>query len=127
MIAEYRFLRTRAGATRFAHVTVISAEASAWSSTRSDAVQSLEPGYGQAIQSGLALAIAEQKRRNGRSFAITVTRLVETVVDTSADVVECAVAVATWKSFGNEERDVSLDFEGGRWKATFHEERAVAR
>gem|GEM_PF-5769743 len=157
MIAEYRFLRTRNGAARppgtaeggeetartnaptwFAHVTIVSAEASAWSSTRSDAVEELEPVYGHAIQRGLALAMAEQKRRNGPSFAITVTRLVETVVDTSADVVECAVAVAarppgtaeggeetarkdgaTWKSFGNEGREVSLDFQDGRWMASF--------
>lgn len=119
MIAEYRFLRTRNGATWFAHVTIVSAEASAWSSTRSDAVEELEPVYGHAIQRGLALAMAEQKRRNGPSFAIAVSRLIEAVADTSADVVECAVAVAAWKSFGNEGREVSLDFQDGRWMASF--------
>jgi hypothetical protein len=119
VLAEYRFLRTRDGLTWFADVTVVSAEASAWSITRSDAIQELEPVYGEAIERGLALAMAEQQRRNGPSFAIAVSRLIEAVVDTSADVVECAVAVAAWKSFGNEEREVSIDFEEGRWTASF--------
>lgn len=70
-------------------------------------------------QDGVHLAIAEQSRRLGQFYSIVVTGLVETAGDTSPDVVECAVAVATWKSFGGDERDVSIRFDAGRWKATF--------
>jgi hypothetical protein len=118
-MAEYRFLRTRDGATRFAKVTVVSTEASAWSTTLSEGLQELGAVYGQAIQNGLSLVIAEQNRQNGQAYAIVVTGLIETAADTSPDVVECAVAVATWKSFGKDERDMSIGFDGGRWKATF--------
>ncbi|AKV04379.1 hypothetical protein AKJ09_11042 [Labilithrix luteola] len=47
------------------------------------------------------------------------TDLIETAVDTSPGVVGCAVAMATWKSFGGEEGEVSIRFDGERWKAAF--------
>lgn len=58
-------------------------------------------------------------RRCRRAYAIVVLTLIEIVADTSLDVVECAVFMAAWKSFGNDGRDLSIDFDGGRWKATF--------
>lgn len=119
MMAEYRFLRTHQGVTRFAKVTVVSIASSCWSIVLSDAVRELGAVYGDAIQSGLSLAIAEQNQRGGQQYAITVTEIVETAVDTSTDAVECAAVVAAWKSFEEKEQDISIRFDGVRWKATF--------
>jgi hypothetical protein len=119
VIAEYRFLQTRDGVTRFAKVTVVSTESPSWSNALSDSVRELTAVYGEAIQSGLDQAIAEQNRRKGPRYSVVVTSLVETAVDSSPDAVECAVLVATWKSFGNGDRDVSISFDGGRWNASF--------
>ena len=120
-MADYRFLRTHDGVTRFARVTVVATESEAWSTALSEDVRQLGAVYGQAIQEGLALAIAEQNRQNGQKFAIVVTSLLETAIDTSTDAIECAVAVATWKSFGEEKRDVTISFAGGRWSAAFEQ------
>jgi hypothetical protein len=118
MMGEYRFLRTRAG-TRFAKVTVVSTASPAWNTALSDSVGELAALYGQAIQNGLHLAVGAQNRRKGQPYTILVTYLIETVVDTSPDAVECAVAVATWKSFAEAEHEVSIRSEGGRWTAAF--------
>lgn len=118
-MAEYRFSRTRDGVTRFAEATVVSTVSQTWETAFSSAVKELNALYGQAIRNGVDLAIAEQNRREGPSYTVVVTSLVETVVDTSPDAVECAVAVAAWKSFGKDDQDVSIRFDGGLWKVSF--------
>lgn len=125
-MAEYRFLRTQDGVTRFARATVVSTESTAWSTAVDEAVEELGSVFGHAIQSGLDLAVAAQNQRKGPRHTVVVMSLVETAVDTSPDAVECAVAVATWKSFGGDEHDVSITFDGGRWKASFEVQRAAA-
>lgn len=118
-MAEYRFLQTRNGAVTFAKISVVSSASEAWVVVMGEAVKVAEVAYGQAILDGLKIAMEEQDKRNGPRFSIVVNELVETVADTTADAVECAAAVAAWKSFGGEEDDIVLRFGGGRWQAFF--------
>ncbi len=118
-MVDYRFLRTFAGQTRFAKATVVSVASHTWSVELSKQVGELAPLYGSAIASGVERAVAEQNRRKQPPYTVSVLNIVESPADTSADAIECAVAVAAWKSFGGEEQDISIDFEEGRWKVSF--------
>ncbi len=116
-MAEYRFLQTRDGITRFAKATVFSTECQTWGVTL---VEETSTFHRKAVYDGVYLAIAEQSQRNGTRYAVVVTSIVETAADTSPDAVECAVAIATWMSFGREARDLSVRFEQGRWNVLFN-------
>jgi hypothetical protein len=120
LIAEHRFMRTRNGAVRFARVTISSEVAPEWSVSISGALDALQADYGEAIGRGVSLAVAEQTRRAGRSHRIEVLALVETLSDTTIDAVECAAAIAAWKSFGGEAGQATEYFEAGRWSVKFN-------
>lgn len=119
MRAEYRFLRTHEGVTRFAKIAVVSKPASDWGVGLDSGLKEAGGIYGDAIRRGLALAMAAQERRRGERHVIIVEELVETVVDTSMDSVECAAAMAAWKSFGMSENDARVEFREGRWRIAF--------
>ncbi len=114
-MADYRFLETRGGA-RFAKASVVSTPSETWSCVLDASVCAV---HAPAVRQGLALAIAEQDRRGGQKYAVVVTALLETAADTTSDAVECAVALAAWKSFGAGEEDVSVHFDAGTWRPVF--------
>jgi hypothetical protein len=117
--AEFKFLQTSGGVTRFVKATVDSAQAATWEVVLSDAVTALSRVYGDTVVRGVSAAIAEHERRGGPPHRVQVIELIETAADTSADVVQCAVTVATWKSFGHGEGDVVAQLDAGLWHALF--------
>ena len=125
MKAEFRFLRTHGGVTRFARVAVVSELAEGWTITLSYAPEEPAPIHGDAVREGISRATAEQERLKGPRYRIDVHALAESVVDTSADAVECAATVAAWKSFGRDEAAAVVYFGDGRWRVRFAREEAM--
>lgn len=118
-MAEYRFLRTRDGATTFAKVCVVAAASETWSIALDETVRRAAAVYRDAVVAGLKIAMEEQDKRKGHRFSVVATDLTETAADTTADAVECAAVVAAWKSFGGEEDDILLRYSDRGWKACF--------
>lgn len=119
MKAEYRFLRTSGGVTRFAKATVESKPSERWEITHGDDLKGLYPIYEDAIRRGIESAVTEQERRAGEPHRVSLVALLEAASDTSADVVECSVAAATWKSFGYTEDDIRLELAAGLWHVVY--------
>jgi hypothetical protein len=117
--ANYRFLETVEGATRFAKVTLQSEASPQWKVTLTGLPHTMQELYGDAIRQGLNTAMAEQDRHQGPRYHVTVTELVETTVDTTVDAVECAATIAAWKSFDGKEDAISLLFVDGHWVTQF--------
>lgn len=121
-MAEFRFLRVIGGVTRFAKATVAAEAASEWRTVQSENVRSLAGVYGDAIDRGVNAAIRAHSSQGGAPYRVHVLEIIESAVDTSVDVVECAVAVATWKSFGHDEADAVLEALSGTWGVRFKQE-----
>lgn len=119
-MAEFRFLRVIGGVTRFAKATVAAEAASEWQTVQSENVRSLARVYGDAVERGVNAAVAAHRSGGGSPYRVHVLEIIESAVDTSADVVECAVAVATWKSFGHEEARALLEAASGTWAVRFN-------
>lgn len=118
MKAEYRFLRTHQGRTAFAKIGVEAEIAEDWNISVRIAPEDIELFAG-AIVNGVAIAIRQQERVQDVRYQIVVTSLLHTISDTTLDAVECAAAVATWKSLGGTEDDAFITFENERWCVTF--------
>lgn len=118
-MAEFRFLRVIGGVTRFAKATVAAEPANEWRIGQSENVRLLARVYGDAIDRGINAAITAHSSRGGAPYRVHVLEVIESAVDTSADAVECAVAVATWKSFGRDEADAVLEALSGTWGVRF--------
>jgi hypothetical protein len=65
------------------------------------------------------MASSEHARLGGEPHRIKVESLLETVVDTSSDVVRCAAAVAAWKSLGRDESDAVISYGSNGWEVGF--------
>ena len=113
-------MKSRNGAIRFARVTISSEVAPQWSVSLSGALDSLQAEYGEAIRRGVSLALAEKTSRGGQNYRIEVVKLEATLSDTTNDAVECAAAIATWKSVGGEAGQFFEYFEAGRWSVKFN-------
>lgn len=119
MKAEYRFLRTRNGITRFARVAVLAESAEAWSVELGRSLGEVAGLYGDALQEGIMTAAKEYEKIGGRCHRMVAESLVETASDTSPDAVRCAAAVAAWKSFGRDESEAVVSFGSNGWKVEF--------
>ena len=119
MRAEYRFLKTREGVTRYAKVAVASTPSTIWEFSFAETLGEVASIHDHAIRRGLSLAAAEHERRGGSPHRIDVHEVSETIVDSTSDSIECAAAGAAWKSLGGNERDISMTFRDGRWHIEF--------
>ena len=119
MKIEYRFVRTKNNITGCAGVALAAEPAEEWSVRLFPALGHSIDRYREAIRSGVATAIEAHKRRDdGARYDIEVTSLIESLVDTMADTVEVASAIAARRAFGHAEKDAVASFVAGRWQVS---------
>lgn len=119
MKAEFRFLRTRDGASRFTGAIVSAERAEDWCVV-ADAPSAVSgASYRAESRRGLERAAVEGARRGVPPHRVRLEDLQEAAVDSAPDAVECATLVAAWKALGGREDEVVLAWEAGRWLARF--------
>ena len=118
MISRHRFLHTRDGVTSFALVGVTSQPSDDWIVEWHGSVTRYKD-LDAAAEEGVDIAVREHEHRGGEPHLIEIVELIETPVDTRADAVRCAAALATWKALGHSESDANVMFEEGEWRVTF--------
>ena len=119
MTGRYRLLRTRAGITSFATVTVVSTPEQALRISWDASLADLQRIYGPFVQEGVEAAFRQHLKLGGDPQAVRVTDLAETAVDTKPDAVRCAASIAAWKSWGHSETEVTLTNDQGEWVVVF--------
>jgi hypothetical protein len=119
MKGGYRFLRTREGITGFAKVEVSSRPSDKWAISWSVGLDEQMAIYGETVTEAVMAAAAGHERLGGGRHSVQVDLLIESAVDTKADAVFCAAAIAAWKSWGRAEEDVSIAYVNGRWRVEF--------
>ncbi|MDQ5824660.1 MAG: hypothetical protein M3441_10695 [Chloroflexota bacterium] len=124
MNGEYRFLRTRDGVTSFASVTVELQPSSIYSVTSDNLIyndsEELYNGfYNTALAEGVEIAARAHEQRGGEPQHVEIVKLHATLIDSRADAVRCATALATWKALGHSEDEVNVLFANGEWRVEF--------
>ncbi len=118
MEGSYKFFRMRQGIASFAEMSV---RAVPNDTMIIDWPKKLDPPmstYADAITWGIALAYQQHQHFGGMPARIEVVEIVEVPVDTKADAVTCAAAVATWLALGHDESEIAFEFKGG-WTVSF--------
>ena len=113
--ADYKFMRTRDGVTRFANVTILATPNDGWELSLEALSDPIQKAYEADARAGLHIAMDAHERCGGVPCKLTVENLIHIWVDASSDAVTCASAIAAWLSLGHEEHDAQLAYEGGRW------------
>lgn len=119
MKAAHRFLRTRAGQTAFAHVSVESEAREVWSVQWLPNLAGLEAAYGAPVADGISVAARAHELTGGLPQRVVIRELTEVVVDTQLDAVRCAAAVAAWKSWAHEESEAIAEYSPEGWRIAF--------
>ncbi len=121
MRARYRFIRTHNHVTQCAEVAIVAAPTREWRVTFDTAIaKSTLEEYTRAIRDGVAAAVkAHQGRRRGQQYHLHVEDVQEAPLYTAEASMRCCAAVAAWMALGNEEREVAITHQEGRWQVRF--------
>lgn len=119
MKGEYRFLRAHHGRMGFAKVVLRASSAKAWSIEFGRSADKAVAVHGDSLREGIMLAAHEYEKLGGACHRVEVESLVDSVADTSPDVVRCAAAVAAWKALGRNESEVVVVHGRHGWEVSF--------
>lgn len=119
MTGEYRFLRHQGGVTAFARVSIESRPNDVWTTILDALPEGDRAEYAAALEGGIDVAASAHTQRGGAPQIVAVTVLEQVFVDTKADAVRCAAAMAAWKSWDHPEADGLIRFADGEWGITF--------
>lgn len=125
MFGKYRFLKTRNGRTNFARVAFESEQSVDWEVIYPDK-EHIDYCYWddiayckKDIEIGIGIAKEAHEALSEEFFRIALTLLHINFVDFTPDTVQCAAAIAAWKSFGHSEDEVEIVREDDMWKVVF--------
>ena len=132
MKGQSRFLKTEAGISYFARVWVEAEVAGTGVQVENALPEITEAGSGEvnrnsaqdwvdAALDGMRAAGEFARGSNGSNggHRLKLTRLVGTDVDTRADVVRCAAALAAWQALGVAANAPEPQFDGREWTLAF--------
>jgi len=74
--------------------------------------------YGDVVRRGVEAAYIRHLEIGGEGACIRIVDLVEVVVDTRPDAIQCATALATWKALGHDESEATVEYRNG-WEVSF--------
>lgn len=118
METTYKFFRMWRGIASFAQITVDTRPCAAheltWNATE---VLTLHL-YRDAIALGVEAAHMRHCELGGETACVTIVDFVDVMVDTKADAVTCAAALATWKALGHDEAAAVVEYRD-EWTVSF--------
>jgi hypothetical protein len=126
MRATSKFFRHRNGISSFAVVGVETAASSTRLITWLPAVAIHEQEYRGAVANGIAIAFNAHRATGGGPVSFQIVELVELLVDTKEDAVQCAATAAAWMALGHGESEITYEFDG-RWHASIFFDQQVGR
>ncbi len=128
MKGQCRFLKTEAGITFFARAWVDAEAAGSGAGVENALPEATEAGSGEVarrsepswVEAALdgMRAVSEYTHADGE-YRLRLIRLVGTAVDTRADVVRCAAALAAWQALGVAATPPEPQFDGREWTLAF--------
>lgn len=105
----------------FAQVTVCSEPSAASRVEWDDGLDGMRRVWGADIEKGIEQAADAHRKGGGAAHSVRVVDVVDVPVDTRADAVRCAAAIAAWTSFGGDESAAGAALDAGGWKVVFPE------
>jgi hypothetical protein len=105
MIGRFKFIKHHHGVTAFAEIAIEANPSDGFAIAWPSELAQLESAYNGPVRAGIEKAFAWHRANDDRLFTFAVRDLVELIVDTKLDAVECAATMAAWQSFGPRRRE----------------------